>query len=44
MQEQQTYTDQNMPLPDENLYALLEKKYGGGFAQWFVDELQKKRA
>lgn len=45
-----TNTKENYPLqskPDlteETTYQLLEARYGGGFAQWFVDELRKKRA
>jgi hypothetical protein len=28
----------------EEVHDLLETRYGPGFAQWFVDQMQKKRA
>jgi hypothetical protein len=35
----------NLPgLSPAEIYRLLEARYGGGFAQWFVDQLARKHA
>lgn len=30
-----------MPVANDTLYHALEMRYGGGFAQWVIDGLQK---